>query len=182
MGRGAPLFGAVVVGEGVVRLGLLLMSRRPGDKEWQKVVASTYRDHVVLCGLGHMGVRILEYLVERGTAVVVIEKNAEARYMSNARSAKVPVIIAATNDDLANIEVALDARRLNPKIRIAMRQFDPEIAAKLQAGFSIDFAFSSSAVAAPIIAAQALGVSTPLVHMSKGDVALETIELDITAG
>jgi voltage-gated potassium channel len=193
-----PLFGAVVVGEGVVRLGLLLMSRRQGDKEWQKVVASTYRNHVILCGLGHMGFRVLEYLRAQGVPTIVIEKDAGGRFVSKARSLKVPVliadmkddeslvdaqvqharvVIAATNDDLANIEVALDARRMNPGVRIAMRQFDPEIASKLQAGFSVDFAFSSTAVAAPIIAAQALGLNAPLPQVSKDAVRLESQEI-----
>ncbi len=198
-----PLAGAIVVGEGVVRLGLLLMSRRQGDKEWQRVVASTYRDHVVLCGLGHMGFRMLEYLLERGVPVVAIEKDPQARFLSRARARKVPVIladmkdddalaeaqvaharvvIAATNDDLANIEVALDARRMNPRVKIAMRQFDPEIAKKLQAGFAVDVAFSSSAVAAPIVAAQALGVNTPLPQLSRDELRLESSELLLAAG
>src|SRR3954466_14237472 len=39
-----PLFGFVLVGEGIVRLGMLMISRKEGEKEWMKVVASTYRD------------------------------------------------------------------------------------------------------------------------------------------
>src|SRR5258708_4686400 len=50
-----PVLGFILIGEGVVRLALLMMSRRHGEKEWMRVVASTYRDHVILCGLGHLG-------------------------------------------------------------------------------------------------------------------------------
>src|SRR5262245_43018813 len=50
-----PIFGFVVLGEGVVRLALLMTSRRRGEREWMKVMASTLRGHVVVCGLGHLG-------------------------------------------------------------------------------------------------------------------------------
>ncbi|MCC6811762.1 MAG: NAD-binding protein [Deltaproteobacteria bacterium] len=194
-----PLFGAVVVGEGVVRLGLLLMARRQGDQEWVKVVASTFSDHVVLCGLGHLGFRVLEYLVEQKVPVVCIEKDPNGAFLSRARAGKVPVIerdmrdddalisagiekarlvIIATNDDLANLEVALDARRLNPKIKTAVRQFDQQIAAKLQQSFDVSYAFSSAAVAAPIVAAKALGLYAPVPVISEKAPGLVTREVN----
>lgn len=167
-----PLFGFVVVGEGVVRLSLLLLSREQGEKEWMTVMASTYRDHVVLCGLGHLGGRILQQLVKRGTPVVAIEKSPEARFLGEARAAGVPVlvrdmkddqalvdagvpharaIIIAANDDTANLEVALDARRMNAKIRVLMRMFDQQLASKIKDALGIDEAFSSAALAAPMV-------------------------------
>src|SRR5512134_3539694 len=36
-----PLVGLVLVGDGLVRLGLLMLSRRRGEREWMKVMAST---------------------------------------------------------------------------------------------------------------------------------------------
>src|SRR4051812_35500351 len=67
-----PLLGFVLIGEGIVRLALLIVSKRHGEKEWMRVMASTYRDHVILCGLGHLGFRILQQLVAAGTPVVVL--------------------------------------------------------------------------------------------------------------
>jgi Trk K+ transport system NAD-binding subunit len=169
-----PLLGFVLVGEGIVRLSLLLVSREQGEKEWMKVTASTYRDHVVLCGLGHLGSRILAQLVEAGVPVVALEKDLGGRFLPEARQSGAPIlirdmkedqalvdagvqharsIVIATNDDFANLEVALDARRLNPKIRILMRMFDQQIADKIKDSFAIDHAFSSAALAAPIVAA-----------------------------
>src|SRR5215475_7714672 len=71
------LVGAILVGAllykitpqtalGVVRFALLMVSRRRGEKEWMLVKASTYRNHVVLCGLGHLGYRVLMQLVGQG--------------------------------------------------------------------------------------------------------------------
>ena len=62
-------------------------------------------------------------------------------------------IIVATNDDMANLEVAMDARRLNKNVRVLLRLFDQQIAQKIAGALAIDGAFSASALAAPIIAA-----------------------------
>jgi hypothetical protein len=172
-----PMLGFVLVGEGIVRLGLLMISRQHGEKEWMKVMASTYRDHVVLCGLGHLGFRILGQLIASDTPVVALEKDPEGRFLADAKRTGVPVlvrdmkedqalldagvahakaIVIAANDDMANLEVALDARRMNPNIRIIMRLFDQQIADKLKEARLIDEAFSSAALAAPVVADMAL--------------------------
>ena len=54
------------------------------------------------------------------------------------------------------VEVALDARKLNPKIRIILRLFDQQIAGKISEALTIDATFSSSSLAAPIVAAMSL--------------------------
>jgi Trk K+ transport system NAD-binding subunit len=169
-----PLIGFVVVGEGIVRFAMLMLSRRRGEKEWMKVMASTHRDHVVLCGIGHLGFRVLEQLLARNTQVVAIEKDEQGKFVAQARSMHIPllirdmkddqtlidagvpharVIIIATNDDMANMEVALDARRLNPSIRVVMRLYDQQLASKIKDAFHVNHAFSSSALAAATVAA-----------------------------
>jgi hypothetical protein len=172
-----PLLGFGLVGEGVVRIGLLILSKERGEKEWMMVTASTCRDHIVLCGLGHLGYRILGQLLAADEAVVALEKDERARFLADAKATGTPVlvrdmkedqalidagvpharaIVIATNDDMANLEVALDARRLNPKIRIVMRLFDQQMADKFKEAALIDEAFSPAALAAPIVADLAL--------------------------
>lgn len=169
-----PVFGVLLIGEGVVRLALLMMSRRQGEKEWMRVMASTYRDHVILCGLGHLGFRVLEQLVAGQIPVVVLERSDKNLFLSQAKAMHVPVllrdmkedqalldagiadasaILICSNDDMANLEVALDARRMNPQIRVILRMFDQQLAAKIGNALTIDAAFSSSALAAPVVAA-----------------------------
>lgn len=173
-----PLLGVALVGEGIVRFALLMISRRHGEKEWMLVMASTYRHHVVICGLGHLGYRVLEQLLAQGRAAVAIERDGAGRFIAAAKHAGVPVlvrdmkddealvaagvahadaIVIATGDDLANVEVAMDARRLNPNIRIAVRLFDQQMASKLRDAFAFDAPFSSSALSAPAVAAMTLG-------------------------
>jgi voltage-gated potassium channel len=171
-----PLLGFGLVGEGIVRIGMLILSKDRGEKEWMTVMASTYRDHVVVCGLGHLGFRILVQLLAAKEAVVAIEKDKSARFLADAKATGAPVlvrdmqedealldagvqharsIIIATNDDMANLEVALDARRMNPKIRVIMRLFDQRMADKFKEAALIDEAFSAAALAAPIVAEMA---------------------------
>jgi len=175
-----PIIGVLLIGEGIVRFALLMISRKHGEKEWMKVMASTYRDHVVLCGLGHLGARILQELHSANIPVIVIEKDKERRFITLARELSVPVlmrdmtedqalidagvpdarvIIIATNNDMANLEVALDSRRLNPKIRVIMRLYEQQIASKISSALMVDAAFSSSALAAPVVAAMAMNAS-----------------------
>lgn len=172
-----PLLGFGLVGEGIVRIGMLIVSKERGEKEWMMVTASTYRDHIVLCGLGHLGFRILNQLLAAKEAVVALEKDASARFLGDAKATGVPVlvrdmqedqalvdagvqhartIIIATNNDMANLEVALDARRMNPKVRVIMRLFDQEMADKFKEAALIDEAFSPAALAAPLVADMAL--------------------------
>jgi voltage-gated potassium channel len=171
-----PVTGFILFGEGVVRLALLMLSRRRGEKEWMLVVASTYRDHVILCGLGHLGFRVLERLVTMNAPTVVLEQSTDSPFIHEAKAMRVPVlvrdmtedaalidagveyadtIIICSNDDMANIEVALDARRMNPEIHCLMRMYDQRVASKITDALTIDAAFSASALAAPLIAAMA---------------------------
>ncbi len=175
-----PVIGVLLIGEGIVRFALLMISRKHGEKEWMKVMASTYRDHIVLCGLGHLGAKVLQELTSAGIPVVVIEKDKEKRFLALARELSVPVllrdmtedqalidagirearvVIIATNNDMANLEVALDSRRLNPKIRVIMRLYDQQIASKISSAIMVDAAFSSSALAAPMVAAMAMNAN-----------------------
>jgi voltage-gated potassium channel len=204
-----PLLGIVLVGEGLIRFGLLMLSRRRGEKEWMKVMAATHRNHVVLCGLGHLGFRILQELLASGVEVVAIERDAACRFLAQAKATRTPVlerdmredqalvdagverarvIVIASNDDLANLEVALDARRLNPAIRIVMRMFDQQIASKIQSAFTLDQAFSASALAAPAVTAMVLETNVlasfklaGVVHLiSETAVAAGSVEIGAT--
>lgn len=171
-----PVFGFVIFGEGLLRFTALLRSHRRRGKEWMTVMASTYRDHVVLCGIGHVGYRVLERLLADGLPVVALDNDEQGRFVGPAQASGVPllvrdirddtalteagvaharVIVIATSDDIANLEVALDARRMNPGIRIVMRLFDQQVAAKLKAAGIVDEAFSASALAAPVVAEMA---------------------------
>jgi len=171
-----PILGLVVIAEGVIRFGVMLFNKQVRKGEWQVAVASTFRNHVVVCGLGKVGYRVVEQLLRFGEEVVGVEQREEGRFVERVRKMGVPVIIAdarqretlvkagapraraiipCTEDDLTNLDIALDARELKPGIRVVMRMFDADLAKKVERGFGIQTAFSTSALAAPAFAAAA---------------------------
>jgi len=168
-----PLLGLVVLLDGFVRFGYHALRRDANRAEWVRAMARANSNHIILCGLGRVGLRILEQLIRLGEDVVAMEKNAENRNLAFARKHGVPVLIGtgreegimddlnvaqakstilATDDDLANLEMALDARKAKPEIRVVMRMFDQDLAAKIRDAFDIQLAFSTAALAAPLFA------------------------------
>ena len=171
-----PLLGLAVLADGLVRFGFLFFAKHRNDKEWIAVQANTLKNHVVLCGAGRIGYRVLDRLHRLGLEVVVVERNESAPFVQAIRNEGVPLliddvraanaleathikaaraIVCATDDDLANLNIALDARRLNPKIRVVMRLFDDDLVKKVEDAFQFE-AFSTSTLAAPAFAAAAL--------------------------
>jgi voltage-gated potassium channel len=172
-----PVLGLFLVADTVVRFGLLLLDKRANEKEWMRAMAATARNHVILCGIGSVGFRILEELIAMGQEVVAIERNAQSTYLSRARDLGATIllgdatveatllqagldnaraVIAATDNDIANLETVLDARRMKPGIRVVMRIFDHNTAQKLKEAFGVE-TLSSSSLSAPTFALSALG-------------------------
>ncbi|HET90855.1 MAG TPA: hypothetical protein ENN99_08985 [Chloroflexi bacterium] len=171
-----PLLGLIIIAEGLVSFGVAIFNIRERKEAWQMAIASTYHDHVIVCGLGRVGYRVVTALLRLGEEVIGIEQNSAGPFLGHVRQMNVPVllgdarqenvlhqaqieraaaIVACTEDDLSNLAIALDARTLNPEIKIVMRMFDGDLAEKVRRGFGIHTAFSTSALAAPVFAAAA---------------------------
>jgi voltage-gated potassium channel len=171
-----PPIGIAVIVDGIVRFTYLFFAKRRSDKEWIAVISQTLKGHVVICGAGRVGYRVATQLLSLGHEIVVVEKREDAAFVGVLRDLKVPVliddirsptclsrtnvrnasaIVAATDDDLVNLNVALDARKENEKIRVVIRLFDDDLVAKVRHTFKAE-ALSSSALAAPAMALSAL--------------------------
>ncbi|WP_084736243.1 potassium channel family protein [Cystobacter ferrugineus] len=171
-----PPVGIAVLVDGVVRFAYLFFARHRQDKEWFEVIAETMKGHVVVCGAGRVGYRVVSQLRALGRDVVVVEKREEAAFVAVLRDEQVPLliddirsqqclprtnvktaaaIVCATDDDLANLNIALDARKVNPNIRVVIRLFDDDLVAKVRDTFKAE-ALSSSSLAAPAMALAAL--------------------------
>ncbi len=197
-----PVLGLVAVADGVFRFGTALINKQARGQKWQVAMASTYRNHVIVCGIGKVGYRVVLELLKFGREVVAIELAAEGRFVEKAKTLGIPVIIAdarrssnlvkagveradviipCTDDELANLDIALDARELNPGIKVVMRMFDPDLAQRVEKGFGIHTAFSTSALAAPIFAAAAMRVAVKH-SFYVGDTLLNLGEVRIEPG
>lgn len=179
----APVLGVFVIADSLVRFGLLLFEKKTRLKEWWVMVASTYKNHIIVAGVGKVGYRIIRLLKEQGELVVGIEKNPDKYLTSELQDLGVPIItgearlkstlnevnvaqasaiIGATNDDLANMDIGLTAKEINPDIRVVLRIFDDTLAQKFATVFKMP-AISTSQAAAPGFVAAATGRS---VHYS----------------
>ena len=152
----------------------LVVDRLIKNKLLEITGKKTYKmeNHVIICGFGKVGQKILDTLLLLGDSVLVIEKNEEtqidllqnqnipyiigdicqAETLTKAAVAKCKAIIFCTDNDLANLEGALTAQEIEPNVRIVLRIYDQTLARKIQNGFNLKLVFSTSTLAAPTFA------------------------------
>jgi Trk K+ transport system NAD-binding subunit len=139
--------------------------------------------HVVVIGLGSVGIRVLEGLQAEGREVVVVERNENNRFLNQARARGVPVLIAdstqrqtledanvhtaaavavLTSDDLTNIETGLAVRDYLGErwvsVPVVLRVFDRDLGHTVEHHFDFRHVRSTSALAAPRFVGAALGL------------------------
>ncbi|WP_018637924.1 NAD-binding protein [Parafrankia elaeagni] len=143
--------------------------------------------HVVLCGLGSVGLATMEGLLLAGRQVVVIERDETNPYLPVARELRVPVVIgdaavrstlleagmprattiaALSSDGAANLEAVLSAREAHDeqperipdtRLRVVLRTSGPTMADEVERLFDVHTARSASALATPYFVGAALG-------------------------
>jgi Trk K+ transport system NAD-binding subunit len=160
----------------------LLVSRRIEQSLGRQHI-TRMSGHIILIGLGSVGLRVLQGLLAAGEQVVVFDRDENNRYLSNARSLNVPVIIGdstasgtlatanleaaravvvLTSSDLANIETGLAVDELlgerRGQVPVVMRVFDRQLAHTIETSFGFHNVRSTSALAAPWFVGAALGL------------------------
>jgi len=149
------------------------------------------RDHVVVVGLGQVGLRLCLLLRSCGIGVVAVEVGEEEN-VGLARELGLPVVVgrgadpsllrrlsipralalaAVTSDDLDNIRVAMAGRSLDEDLRVVMRAGDGGVANETRSLFQIGLVRDVHRIAAVLIAAEALGSEAESV-VCVGDEAL----------
>ncbi len=139
--------------------------------------------HVVLVGLGAVGLRVLEGLRAQGRDVVVVEYDEGNRYVQHARSLGAPVVhgdatlgqtlrsvniakagavAILTSDDLVNLETGLAVRdSLGARwseAPVVLRVFDRALGSRLEKTFKFNHVWSTSALASPWFVGAVLGL------------------------
>ncbi len=172
----------------------LLRARLGGTLEVRRIPDS---GHVIVCGLGNIGFRVCEELVSYGERAVAIEVSTNSRFVATARRLGVAVVVgdatvrevlrqahapaaravvACTNNELGNLEIALLARDLNPTQRVVVRLSDSSLAETLREAASIRLALSVPALAAPAFVAALFGDRVQSVFLVGGR-SLVVVEL-----
>jgi Trk K+ transport system NAD-binding subunit len=183
----------------------MLVSRRIEESlGLQKITA--LRGHVLVIGLGTVGLRVARQLHDAGRDVVVIEQSERNRHLGQLRALGVNVMIAdatlpevlasarlgaasavavMTSDDLANLETGLAVRdQLGPRwpaTPVVLRIFDPRLAHSVKDTFGFRYVRSTAALAAPWFVGAALGLDV-LSTFYAGDEPLLIARLTVTPG
>jgi Trk K+ transport system NAD-binding subunit len=129
---------------------------------------------IIVCGLGRVGTRVLQYFQPTGLPVVVVDtvckpgdprllgypliqgdcRQREVLESAGVRNAR--GVLVLTGDDLINIAVTLMIRGLNPNVRIVLRMFNQNLIGRLGQTVNNVHALSTSLLTAPILAVTAL--------------------------
>jgi NAD(P)-dependent dehydrogenase (short-subunit alcohol dehydrogenase family) len=128
------------------------------------------RGHVLVCGAGNIGIAVVEYLLEQGRRLVVVERQPDPVLIVWAQERRLELltgdatrdatldlcnlgeahsVVALTNSDTTNLETALGARARNPLLPCVLRIADAEFAASIARHFGFATTFSAAALAAP---------------------------------
>ncbi|NJN62895.1 MAG: hypothetical protein HC795_16470, partial [Coleofasciculaceae cyanobacterium RL_1_1] len=125
-----------------------------------------------------VGIQIARHLHGNGYDVVVIDRDPQSRFLSTARSLRIPVItgdatlpniletaniqhcdalFAVSSDDTTNLEISLTAKELVASLRVVVRTHDSDFADMVQRVFNFEAVLSPTEIAAHSFAAAALG-------------------------
>ena len=131
------------------------------------------RGHIVVCGCGSIGTGVIDLLLGFNKPLVVVEQNPDAALVERAldRSfdlltgdasrddtldlcnlAAAHSLVALTNVDTRNLEIALGARARNPSMPIVLRIAEANFAASIARHFQFETTFSVAALAGPVFA------------------------------
>ncbi|MDP8963779.1 MAG: NAD-binding protein [Cyanobacteriota bacterium] len=180
---GIKIFTAVMmlVGAGVIGIFYALLNDfvlGARFKQFLDAARVPVRNHHIVCGLGGIGIQIVNQLHCHGHEVVVIERDLSNRFLTTVRSMGIPVLqgdaslsatlkaanvqraealLAVTSDDTANLEIALSAKSLTPKLPVVVRNQDPHFSRMVQQVFEFEAVLCPAELATPSFAAAALG-------------------------
>lgn len=190
--RDAPawvkLFGIVLMFSGIVLIAILsslltmfIVSGAAGQLR-DEVRVRRLRGHVVVCGLGHVGLAVVRDLQARGVRVVAVDPEGDDEIHRESRlrcpvivgDAKRPAVlaragadraravVACTPTDALNLEIGMAAQSLGRSahraapLRLVLRCFDVGLARRIHAVSSDYTLLSEARIAAPKFVAAAL--------------------------
>jgi voltage-gated potassium channel Kch len=131
------------------------------------------RGHIVVCGCGSIGAGVIDLLRDFGKPIVVVERSPDAALVERALDRGFDLLtgdasrddtldlcnldaahslVALTNVDTLNLEIALGARARNPGLPIVLRIAEANFATSIASHFQFETTFSVAALAGPAFA------------------------------
>jgi voltage-gated potassium channel Kch len=136
------------------------------------------RDHVIVVGMGQLGVRLCSQLMALNVPVVGVERDRSAPFLPLARRLGIPVLVgdgtergvleklklhrcralaAVGSDDLDNIAVAVAAAAVSPSTRVVLRAGEQEAIAETRSLLPLGVIRDTTELAATFVVAFLLG-------------------------
>lgn len=176
------MFGGIVLVAMFASLLTLFVVSGAANQLRNEFLAARLRGHVVICGLGQVGVAIVEDLRRRNIPVVAVDPSAcdelhrELRLrcplivgdattptaLARAGIARARALIGCTSNDALNLEIGLTAQgvvdgcRSERSLRLVLRCFDPDLARRIHSVSDDYILLSEAQIAAPVFVQKAL--------------------------
>lgn len=169
------VFTAGVVNRLLSRRTIALLGRRTLPRE----------GHVVVVGLGQVGLRLAILLAELRQPVLVVERDPLPANLAKAKAAGIPVLVGPANEravlgrtalpraralaamgsaDLDNVEVAITARALAPALPIVIRAGEDDAIAETRSLFAVGEVRDVASITAGAVALALLGRPADVVY------------------
>jgi Trk K+ transport system NAD-binding subunit len=131
------------------------------------------RNHILVCGAGNVGTRVVEFLLELSQKVVVVDTEPDNALVEKSRGREIELltgdatrdmtldlcnvaearaVIAMTAAEITNLEVSLGVRGRSAEIPVIMRVQDDAFAGSVARQFEGIDTVSTSALSAPALA------------------------------
>jgi hypothetical protein len=139
-----PLGAVIILGAGVLKIFSTYLQKREHREEWDIMVAKTFSNHIVICGIGELGKALVKrlhadhpetrivlvdlrpgLLAETGLSgdhLVCIQSNMTSlETLKTANCQKARLVLLASGNDAFNLEAAYKVIQLNPQAEIWVR-------------------------------------------------------------
>ena len=139
-----PLGTVIILGAGVMKIFSIYLQKREHREEWDIMVAKTYTDHIVVCGVGELGKALVKRLhadhpetrivlvdlrpgllaeagLSGGDVVCIQADMTSLKTLKTANCHKARLVLLASGNDAFNLEAAYKIIGLNPNAEIWVR-------------------------------------------------------------
>ena len=87
-----PLVGLGAIADSLIRLAFLMFSRKQNQPEWNRMLASLCRNHIVVVGVGRVGYQVIKEFLDLRETIVAIDKDDDADLLGELSEIGIPII------------------------------------------------------------------------------------------
>ena len=146
-----PLLTVGILGEGVLRVLSIFMARDEHREEWDRMMAKTMRNHLVICGVGELGRALVQQLLTSDPTLPIVLIDPRAGIMTElgqeypnvchivadmtnmdslkaANCMQARMVFLTSGSDTLNLEAAYKVIKLNAQVEVWVRLYRGQLA------------------------------------------------------